>query len=245
MRISDRIYLVGSGKHGHELTHRMDCNVYLLDGGSELALIDAGSGLAPERIIANIEQDGFDVAKVKRLLLTHVHGDHGGGAYYFHREYGMEVIAAAEAAPWLEQGDKDKTSIGAAIAAGVYPADYVYPACPVARSVREGDRIAVGELELEVLETPGHSRGHVSFALELEGTRSLFAGDVVFAGGKVVIQNIWDCFIGEYADSMDKLNRRGFDRLFSGHGPYLLSEAWRHIEQADACFKRLDIPPNL
>lgn len=245
MRISERIFLVGSGKHGHEMTHRLDCNVYLLDGGSELALIDAGSGLSPDQIVANIERNGFDMTKVKKLLLTHVHGDHGGGAYFFHKEYGLEVIASTEATPWLERGDKEKTSIGAAIAAGVYPEDYHYPPCPVARSVSEGDRISVGELELEVLETPGHSRGHVSFALEHDGVRTLFAGDVVFAGGKVVIQNIWDCFIGEYADSLDKLSRRRFDRLFSGHGPFLLSEAWRHIELADAAFKRLDIPPNL
>lgn len=245
MRISERIYLVGSGKHGNLMTHPMDCNVYLLDGGSELALIDAGSGIEPERIVASIERSGFAISKVNKLLLTHIHGDHGAGAYYFHSQYGLEVMAAAEAAPWLERGDMDKTSLNAAKLAGVYAEDFEYPACPVSVGIREGDRIKVGDLELGVVETPGHCRGHVSYLLDHCGIRSLFAGDVVFAGGKVVIQNIWDCFIQEYAESIAKLNALHIDSLFAGHGPFLLTEAWKHVGMAHGCFQRLEIPPNL
>jgi glyoxylase-like metal-dependent hydrolase (beta-lactamase superfamily II) len=179
------------------------------------------------------------------LLLTHIHGDHAAGAYYFHKEYGLKVYAAQEAAPWLEQGDMERTSVNAAKRAGVYEADFQYPACPVAGHLLEGDRIKVGELELQVLDTPGHSRGHVSFVMEEGGFRSLFAGDTIFANGKIYVQNSWDCSIQEYAASIAKLHELKFDRLYPGHGTFVVNRAGEHIARAHRCFEQLDLPPNL
>lgn len=245
MRITDRVYIVGSGKFGMQLSSPMDCNVYLLDGGTECALVDAGSGMEPERIVGNAELAGIPMDKVRHLLLTHVHGDHAAGAHYFHSHHGLQVIVSAEAAPWLEAGDMDKTSLNAAKAAGVYPENFSFPACAVQRRVTEGDTIRVGDLVLKVLNTPGHSKGHVSYLFEENGRSSCFSGDVVFSGGKIVIQYIWDCIIQEYAESIAKLAELRIDRLFPGHGTFLLSGAYRHIELANASFKRLEIPPNL
>ncbi|OXS58852.1 hypothetical protein B1A99_12865 [Cohnella sp. CIP 111063] len=246
MNISERVYLVGSGKYGMELSESMDCNVYLLDGGAECALIDAGGGIEPERIVANIERSGFAMERVRYLLLTHVHGDHAAGAAYFRSRYGLEVIASREAAPWLEAGDMDKTSLNHAKRGGVYDPDYSFPACPVSRSVGEGDGILVGDIELRVVDSPGHARGHISFLWDAEkGARSLFAGDAVFAGGKVVLQYVWDCNIEEYARTIERLHRLDIDRLYPGHGPFLLANAGRHIGKAHDCFSRLELPPNL
>jgi hypothetical protein len=44
MRIRDRVYWIGSGLLGMNSTDEWDCNIYLLDGGSEQAIIDCGSG---------------------------------------------------------------------------------------------------------------------------------------------------------------------------------------------------------
>ena len=52
MQISPHIHLVGSEQFG--LSHPLDCNCYLIDGGSELALVDAGLGLGNGDILANI-----------------------------------------------------------------------------------------------------------------------------------------------------------------------------------------------
>ncbi len=245
MRLTDRIYLVGSGKYGMQLSAPMDCNVYLLDGGTECALIDAGSGMDPERIVDNVERCGVGMDRVKHLLLTHVHGDHAAGSYYFSNRYGMKVTAAAEAAPWLENGDMDKTSLNAAKQAGIYPHDFSFPACQVDCAVTEGDQIQIGDISLGVWDTPGHARGHVSYSFEESGIKHLFAGDVVFSGGKIVVQNIWDCILQEYAESIAKLADLRIDRLFPGHGAFLLEGAFHHIDIAHACFKRLEIPPNL
>src|SRR5690606_6168525 len=75
MQLSQRVHLVGSGAMGLRLTHDLDCNIYLLDGGSELALIDAGGGVQPERIVAQIHSSGLEIARLSTLLLTHAHGD--------------------------------------------------------------------------------------------------------------------------------------------------------------------------
>jgi hypothetical protein len=111
MQISERVRLVGSGELGFQTSHLLDCNVFLLDGRTEHALIDAGSGVEPERVVANVERAGVPTDRVKRLLLTHAHGDHAAGARFFRDRLGVEVTCPEEAAPWLEQGDLEKPSL--------------------------------------------------------------------------------------------------------------------------------------
>lgn len=245
MKINERVMLIGSGQHGFRMSNDWDCNVYLLDAGGEYIMIDAGGGIEPERIVQRMEKYEIALDQVKTLLLTHVHADHAGGAHYFQEKYGMQIIASEEAAPWLEAADGDRTSVAPAIAAGIYPADYSFIACPVHRRVREGDVIMAGDISLQVLETPGHSRGHVSYLWEEDGKKFLFSGDTVFAGGKVVIQNVWDCIIPEYAETVHKLHLLSIDGLFPGHGVFLLEGADRHIAMAHESFATLNIPPNL
>lgn len=78
MKLMDSVYMVGSGTAGFSMTNAFDSTVYLVDGKDELALIDAGVGVQPERIIKQIERDGFDPAQIGKILLTHGHGDHAG-----------------------------------------------------------------------------------------------------------------------------------------------------------------------
>jgi hydroxyacylglutathione hydrolase len=223
----------------------VDCNVYLLDCGSEFVMIDAGGGVDPERIVRNIEKDGISMDQVTHLLLTHVHGDHAAGASYFKERYGLKVAVSEEAVPWLEQGDRDKTSLNHAIRGGVYPPDFDYPPCPAHIELKDNSSLAFGAFELSILSSPGHSRGHMSFYWEENGVISLFSGDAVFAGGKVVIQYVWDCIIDEYARTIEKLHLLGIDALYPGHGPFLCANARNHIKMAHQHFSRLEVPPNL
>jgi hydroxyacylglutathione hydrolase len=245
LQISERVRLVGSGELGFQTSHPLDCNVFLLDGGTEHALIDAGSGVEPERIVANIERAGIPTDRVRHLLLTHAHGDHAAGARFFRDRLGVEVAASKEATPWLEEGDPEKTSVRLAREAGVYPEDFRFEPCPVASPVADNDTITVGDVRLRVLETPGHARGHVSYLWTEDGRSALFGGDAVFAGGKILIQNIWDCSLQEYAETVSKLDGLHLDRLYPGHGPFLLSEAYRHVRRANLTFNGLGVPPNV
>ena len=245
MRISERVRLVGGGEMGFQTSHRLDCNVFLLDGGAEHALIDAGSGVEPERIVSNIERAGVSTDRVKYLLLTHTHGDHAAGARFFRDLLGVEVTCPKEATPWLEQGDLEKTSVRLAREAGVYPEGFRYDPCPVASPVADNDTITVGDMELRVIETPGHSRGHISYLWTEDGHSALFGGDTVFSGGRILVQNIWDCSLQDYSKTVRKLDGLHVDRLYPGHGPFLLSEAYRHIRRANLVFENLGVPPNL
>jgi len=245
MRITERVAIVGSGQLGMRMTHPLDCNVYLVDGGSECALIDAGGGVDPESIVAYVEKAGVAMERVKYLLLTHAHGDHAAGARYFHDKYGLKVFCAHEAVPWMEDGDEEKISLPGAKAAGTYPMDFQFLPCPIARGVREGNTIQVGSLTLTVVETPGHARGHVSYLLDEVGQRALFSGDIVFPGGKIVLLNAWDCSLKDYSESMAKLHALKIERLYPGHGPFLMFGAWDDIERAHVKFQRLAVPANL
>src|SRR5690625_7580328 len=119
MKISNKTYLVGSGETGVGISHKLDCNIYLVDGGEECALIDAGSGLDPNRIITNIKQDGIKIDNIKYILLTHIHGDHAAGAAHFAKKFNIKLILSKEDVARYESGDMDKNSIYQEIDAGI------------------------------------------------------------------------------------------------------------------------------
>ena len=83
MRLTPRLYLAGSGEVG--LSDPNDCHIYLLDGGGEYALFDAGCGT--ERSIAGIlgtmARERLDPARLRTVILTHHHFDHAAGTRYF------------------------------------------------------------------------------------------------------------------------------------------------------------------
>jgi hydroxyacylglutathione hydrolase len=248
VRITDEVYLVGGGvTNAFGLSDDPDCHIYLVDGGDEVALIDCGmaSGDSLERILGNVRTEGLDPEKISKVIVTHYHMDHAGGAARFRERLGVEVVAPADAAPALRTGDERAVALDVAKAAGFYAADYHFQPVEVAREVNEGDRIPVGKLELEVIETPGHCDGHVSLLLRGRERRYLFAGDAVFSGGRVVLQNIHDCSIQKSAASIAKLARLEFDALLPGHAAICLEGGMRHVATANAACQSLFVPKNL
>ena len=248
MRLTNEVYLVGGGvTMGFGLSHDPDCHVYLIDGGDELALIDCGmaAGDSLDRILANVEREGLDPARISTLVLTHYHMDHAGGAARFRERLKLRVMAPHGAAETLRTGDERAVALDVAKAAGFYAADYRFEPVAVDQELDEGDDVTVGSLTFGVFDTPGHCDGHGSYLLQGRDRRYLFAGDVVFAGGKVVLQNIHDCSIQRTADSIFKLAELGFDALLPGHGAIAINDGPRHIEiAADAC-RQLFVPKNL
>ena len=243
MQLAERIHLVGSGSFGFDLTDPYDSHIYLLDGGSELALVDVGAGMGAAEVVANVRRAGFDPARIQQLICTHAHGDHAGGAARMRELLPNAALSiSGEVAELVRTGDEAGTSIGAAKLAGIYPVEYRLDPCPVDRELAEGDRIAIGDLTLECIGTPGHSSGHLSFLLEHDGRRSLFGGDVVFFGGTILLQNIHDCSLGALVESLRKLRGLGIDALFPGHLAFSLSDGQRHIETANRALDTLLIP---
>ncbi len=148
-------------------------------------------------------------------------------------------------APVIRAGDEKAVSLDIARAAGFYPPDYHLPPCPVDRAVREGEQITVGHFTLDVWETPGHADGHLSFTMQGSDRKYLIGADLVFWGGKILLQNIHDCRIDAYANSVLKMATLDFDALLPGHLQISLRGGKAHVDQAAAAFKQLGVPPNL
>jgi hydroxyacylglutathione hydrolase len=246
MRLTERVYLVGSGSNGFDLTDPYDCHVYLVDGGTELALIDVGAGMGVEAIVENVKNDGFDPARIRHLIFTHAHGDHAGGGAGMRALLGEPATYLSSAvADDLRKGDEKAVSLDVAKLAGIYPLDYHLVPCPIDRELEEGATIEVGQLQLTVFDTPGHSDGHVSLLLDDSGRRTLFAGDVIFFGGKVLLQNIHDCRLDALIGSLRKLRRLTVTTLLPGHLTLSLKDGQRHIERANQVLDRLLIPEQM
>ncbi|MGC4108223.1 MAG: MBL fold metallo-hydrolase [Thermomicrobiales bacterium] len=245
MKLTEHIYLVGSGRMGFSLTDPLDCHVYLVQNAGDAVLIDAGGGVDVTPILAEIARDGIDPGSIRRLLLTHAHADHAGGAAALAEALRLEIHASALAADYLGWGDERAISLDRARAAGAYPPDYVFRAAPVAGVLSEGDHLAVGDLTLEVLETPGHCGGHLSFALHRPGGVDLFCGDALFAQGAIILQDIWDCTVGDSCRSVKKIAALRPDGFFPGHGAVSIARGWTHAEAALERISQLLPPRNL
>jgi len=246
MKLLDRIYLVGSGGFGFGMTDPFDCHVYLLDGGDELAIIDVGAGMGAEAIIENVRGEGFDPARIEHVILTHAHGDHAGGVARMHGLIGSPTVyLSGVTADYIRTGDEKGVSIDVAKTVGIYPPDYRLEPCQIDVELAEGDTIAVGDLRLQVFDTPGHCDGHVSLLLERGEERILFAGDVVFFGGKILLQNIHDCRLDAMIGSLRKLRGLEVTALLSGHVTPALSGGQSHIEKANQVLDKLLIPEQL
>ena len=154
MEISDDIYLVGSEQFG--LSHALDCNCYLLDGGAELGLVDAGLGLGVDDICANIERLGFPLSRLRHIVITHSHNGHWGGAEALRSRTGAAVWVHQDAAPLMADISKDP-GIQTNLRFGRYPAEYTPRPCIADASFKDGDRVGIGSLELQVIHTKGHT----------------------------------------------------------------------------------------
>jgi glyoxylase-like metal-dependent hydrolase (beta-lactamase superfamily II) len=248
MRLTDEVMLVGGGAFtGFGLSSDFDAHIYLLDGGDELALVDCGMGteLGIERVIANIERDGVDPSRIRRLLLTHFHTDHASGAARYRERLQLRVAFSALERETLETADHERTSFAAAQAAGIFPAGFTYPACPVDDALRDGDELQVGHLAISYLETPGHSAGHGSFLVRGREQSYLLGGDAVFAGGKLLLQATADCDLQASFATIRKLEGVEFHALLPGHGPLSLTAGRSHVDAAAASIRNLTVPPNL
>ncbi len=109
-------------------------------------------------------------ARVVAIVLTHAHFDHVMGVPGLVRETQAPLMAGAQEAPVLETAEAQGKFFGIAV-----------PPIPTPdRWLNEGDEIRAGKVQLNVLETPGHSPGGI--CLWEENAKVLFSGDTLFRG---------------------------------------------------------------
>ena len=87
-------------------------------------------------------------------------------------------------------------------------------------------------MTLEAISTPGHCDGHYVLRLEGRERSYLFASDLVFWGGAIILQNVPDANLQAYAASMNRVAELEFDALLPGHHMISLANGKRHVEAA-------------
>jgi glyoxylase-like metal-dependent hydrolase (beta-lactamase superfamily II) len=142
-----------------------NCFVFRRDGSDRALVVDPGE--EPERILGAIEEMGVGV---DAILLTHTHFDHIGavapvaeatGAPVYCPEIEVPVLADIMAyIPWPGFGPYES-----------YDAD---------ETISGGERLELAGMGIDVIHTPGHSPGHVTYSIADE--QALFSGDVLFQG---------------------------------------------------------------
>ena len=248
MRLTSDVHLVGGGTlSGFGVSSDFDSHCYLLDGGDEQVLIECGMGTETgyQRVTSNIRDAGCDPAAITRLFLTHHHTDHAGGASLYRERLGLSVATGAATGRALEAGDHEATAFNRAQAAGIFPEDYSYEPCPVDDLLTGGAQRSVGRLTLTYVDTPGHCGGHGSYLVEGGEQTYLFAGDAVFAWGKLHLQAIPDCDLQASLATVMALAELDFDSLLPGHGAIALRDGKAHVGMAKDAIDQLAVPPRL
>lgn len=183
---------------------QQNCSLVVCEKTGRAAVVDPGGDL--ERIEEEIARQNVQLEKV---LLTHGHIDHCGGAKALATRYGVPIVGPQEDERfWIEQLPTQSQRFGFPAAETFEPDHWL----------NDGDTVQVGDETLEVYHCPGHTPGHVVFFSRAH--RVAIVGDVLFAGsiGRT------DFPRGNHADLVrsikEKLWPLGDDVTFvPGHGP--------------------------
>lgn len=245
MKIVEGLHLVASGSSGFDLTDTLDCNVFLLTDGRAHHIFDAGAGRDIDGLFAEMTNDGLDPMAIRTLFLTHGHADHSGGAAELaSRIPGLTVMAGPLTAAILSTNNERLISLDRA-RGKYYPLDYIWTASRIDRVLQSGESIELGPFRVTLHETPGHSDDHCCYLVESGGVRSLIAGDALFAGGRVILQDIEDCSVSKTLSSIRYLAELDFERFLPGHGRFSLRNGRRHVDAALPYVEAGTPPPQL
>ena len=145
--------------------YQQNCSL-VWDEAGRAALIDPGG--EAERLLAEVAQRGLTLEKI---LLTHGHLDHVGAAVELRDALGIPIIGPQrEEQFWLDLLPQQAELFGFPPAVVFTPDQWL----------EDGDQVAVGSIQMDVLHCPGHTPGHVVF-FEPQA-RLAFVGDVLFKG---------------------------------------------------------------
>ncbi|GCE15740.1 MBL fold metallo-hydrolase [Tengunoibacter tsumagoiensis] len=228
---------------GGGMTDEYDCNCYLWEfAPDEFALFDAGAGRNVAALMQRVEEAGGTAQQIRYLFLTHHHADHVGGAAELRERTGAQVVASHHTGEIVRQADEERMGLRAAREAGGYPATYRVQPCPIDIIVEDGAFFELGGQQLQILATPGHCAGALSFLVHWQGQRGLIAGDVIFPGGRISLLNLPDCSLSDYSTTIARLAELKIDFLLPGHLEAQLHDASASILFAQSQFQRLLIP---
>lgn len=176
----------------HTLPPATHTNCYFV-GNGELLIVDPGASDADEqqRLLSHLRGLMADGLRPKAVFLTHHHGDHLGAVEVLRRELGLPLWCHAETASRAGHAE---------------------------RLLEDGDVLRLEgapPMELEVLHTPGHARGHL--CLFHRPSRALLCGDMV-ANGSTIIVDPPEGNMRRYLESLERLKALPAGTIYPAHG---------------------------
>ena len=179
------------------MTSKFDCNIYLVDGGSELALVDNGEALNIVKLKQNILSAGADFNKIKKLIITHDHVDHTANTWL------------------LKKLLKAKVYSGKGSFFHLKPDKYL----------KNGDTLKVGDISFRVYNVPGHTPDGICLLSKINGKKVLFSGDTAIGDqpgtGKGIVgwyNALWGSDLEKFIKSIKFIKKLDPDILLPGHG---------------------------
>ncbi len=203
-RVIGNLYAVGT----------YDLGVFLITSSEGHILINTGLEDSTAQIRRNIESLGFRLDDVKILLTMQAHWDHTAALAEIKAMTGAEMWATAGDAPVLEDGGFSDAHFGGKV---------LFKPVKVDRIIKHGQLIELGETRLTVVETPGHTRGSVSYTMKMrEGGRDY---DVVVAnmgsinpGKRLAVDPTYPGLAEDFATTFRRQKALPVDVWVAAHG---------------------------
>lgn len=240
MKLSEHLYIIGSDQLG--LSSPRDSNVYLIDGGGELGLVDAGRAASFGTHVSNVRAHGYLPSRISKILLTHSDIGHAEGCASFARELGTEAYVSEHGSQLLKTGTSER--LRALREYGIYDHRYRFPSVDGHHELGDGMTVRIGNVELKTIRIRGHSVDSLFFLGEIDGRRVLFTGDTVFYGGRIGLVNLPGCSIDNYRQDVPRLSGLNVDVLLPAHGIFVLDGGQRHLDTVVSAFRGVGLPSN-
>ena len=126
-----------------------NCSIVMCNKTQEAAIVDPGGDI--EKIKAQLDKMG---ATPTKILLTHAHIDHAGGTAVLARDLNLPIIGPEKEDDfWIKALPQQSAMFGFPQVEGFTPDQWL----------NDGDSVNIGDVELQVIHTPGHTPGHVVF----------------------------------------------------------------------------------
>ena len=210
---------------------REETGVYYLEGRDGAVMINGAMSYILPDVLAQMKEFGLDPGKLTKLLILHSHFDHVGIVPYLKRTYpGIEVVASA---PAWEVFSKPKAieimnsfsqlsarEVNATEA--LKPYDLEWRNDITGSAVRDGDKIDLGGLMLQIIATPGHS--NCSICAYEPKMKALFASDTVGVPFKDTLFPSMNTNVHQYLESLLKLRPLPVSYLCLDHYGYMTGE---------------------
>jgi metallo-beta-lactamase class B len=196
-KVADNLYFLGTKIH----------SAWALVGSDGIIVLEAlFDYAAPDEVVGGLKKLGLEASKVKYIVISHAHADHDGGAKFL--QDSMPNAHLVYGGPDWDGVDKSTNHSG-----GKPKHDTVGS---------DGMKLSVGDASLQIITTPGHTPGTLSFLIEVKDNGKPLR--VAYVGGTAIPFNSAAGYYDEYIASSKKMEKAAADfgatALMSNHSEF-------------------------